>query len=262
MKSLKLASIGGTILKSNFTRLDKPYKLNFSITYWCQSRCTHCVKPDEIILGDNKQIQQLQVGSHTIGQSGLNEIKKKFDRTYSGPLIRIKASGLLPIEVTPEHPVLVRTSQVPERPGHINYDKPEWKEARFILPKLERKNGDYLIVPKIPREANIVSLSLRQFTNENGARVAKSKHNPLELLLDEETAWLLGLFVAEGSTVAAGVRFSLNQKEVDLQEKVRNIAQKLGYKTSIVKTPTETLCTIGSRILSRAVDEWCEACAK
>ncbi|MDE1824747.1 MAG: radical SAM protein, partial [Candidatus Micrarchaeota archaeon] len=37
-----MISIVGTILKSNFTRLGRPYKLNFSITYWCQSRCTHC----------------------------------------------------------------------------------------------------------------------------------------------------------------------------------------------------------------------------
>ncbi|MDE1855335.1 MAG: radical SAM protein [Candidatus Micrarchaeota archaeon] len=42
MKSAKMISIVGTILKSNFTRLGRPYKLNFSITYWCQSRCTHC----------------------------------------------------------------------------------------------------------------------------------------------------------------------------------------------------------------------------
>ena len=42
MKSAKMVGIAGTILKSNIARLDRPYKLNFSITYWCQSRCTHC----------------------------------------------------------------------------------------------------------------------------------------------------------------------------------------------------------------------------
>lgn len=38
----ELASITGTILKSNFVALKKPYKLNFAITYWCQSRCLTC----------------------------------------------------------------------------------------------------------------------------------------------------------------------------------------------------------------------------
>ncbi|MDE1869641.1 MAG: radical SAM protein [Candidatus Micrarchaeota archaeon] len=38
----KLLGLGMTGLKSNLVRLDRPYKLNFAITYWCQSRCTHC----------------------------------------------------------------------------------------------------------------------------------------------------------------------------------------------------------------------------
>ena len=42
MNSAKLAGLGLTALKSNFTHLDRPYKLTFSITYSCQSRCLTC----------------------------------------------------------------------------------------------------------------------------------------------------------------------------------------------------------------------------
>ncbi|MDE1762039.1 MAG: radical SAM protein [Candidatus Micrarchaeota archaeon] len=38
----RLLGLGATGLKSNFVSLHRPYKLNFAITYWCQSRCTHC----------------------------------------------------------------------------------------------------------------------------------------------------------------------------------------------------------------------------
>ena len=38
----KLAGIALTALKSNFTRLGRPYKLNFAITYSCQSKCITC----------------------------------------------------------------------------------------------------------------------------------------------------------------------------------------------------------------------------
>ena len=38
----KLMGIGLTALKSNLGPLQKPYKLTFSITYWCQSRCLSC----------------------------------------------------------------------------------------------------------------------------------------------------------------------------------------------------------------------------
>ncbi len=42
MAGAKLAGMLATILKSNVARLGRPYKLNFSITYMCQSRCSHC----------------------------------------------------------------------------------------------------------------------------------------------------------------------------------------------------------------------------
>ncbi len=38
----RFASLALTALKSNITRLDRPFKLNFSITYNCQSRCLTC----------------------------------------------------------------------------------------------------------------------------------------------------------------------------------------------------------------------------
>ncbi len=38
----KLMGLGAVAIKSNLTRLKKPYKLNFAVTYWCQSRCVSC----------------------------------------------------------------------------------------------------------------------------------------------------------------------------------------------------------------------------
>lgn len=38
----KLVGLGKTAIASNFTTLQRPYKLNFSITYKCQSRCLTC----------------------------------------------------------------------------------------------------------------------------------------------------------------------------------------------------------------------------
>lgn len=42
MLSSKLVSLAYTAFRSNFGSLKRPYKLNFSITYWCQSRCLTC----------------------------------------------------------------------------------------------------------------------------------------------------------------------------------------------------------------------------
>jgi hypothetical protein len=38
----RMMGLGMTALKSNFRTLKKPYKLNFAVTYWCQSRCLTC----------------------------------------------------------------------------------------------------------------------------------------------------------------------------------------------------------------------------
>ena len=56
----KLAGLAMTALRSNFTRLSRPYKLTFSITYSCQSRCLTC------------SIWQL----HPTGELDLREIKE------------------------------------------------------------------------------------------------------------------------------------------------------------------------------------------
>ena len=42
MKSGKIIGLGLNAAKSNFTELDKPYKMTFAITYRCQSRCLTC----------------------------------------------------------------------------------------------------------------------------------------------------------------------------------------------------------------------------
>ena len=42
MSVANMLGLASTALKSNFTKLDRPYKLNFAITYWCNSRCLTC----------------------------------------------------------------------------------------------------------------------------------------------------------------------------------------------------------------------------
>ena len=42
MPAKSLYGLGLTALKSNFSSLERPYKLTFAITYWCQSRCIMC----------------------------------------------------------------------------------------------------------------------------------------------------------------------------------------------------------------------------
>ncbi|MDE1824238.1 MAG: radical SAM protein [Candidatus Micrarchaeota archaeon] len=272
MNTAKFIGLGATALKSNFTNLGRPYKLTFSITYWCQSRCITCVQPDEIILGDNKPIIDLKIGDQAAGANGLNEISQTFSRSYSGEMIKIKALGLLPVKATPEHPLLIAESKTKRHHSRLatnkyeyyrtyEFKEPTWKEAKDVKPKTSFVDGDYLCVPVIKRALDIKELNLASFTRNRGEAISRGKGHSLIFKLDEDTAWLLGIYTAEGCPASNGARFSFNIKETHLHEKVKQIARKLGY--SVTKTTSKiynihcTQCNLNSIIISRAFKDWC-----
>ncbi len=97
MRSAKMAGIMATIVKSNFTKLNKPYKLNFAITYWCQSRCQHCliwqIRPkgeltlDEIkeLAKQNSYLQWVELtGGEPFLRQDIVEIAKSFYENCKG----------------------------------------------------------------------------------------------------------------------------------------------------------------------------------
>lgn len=263
----RFASLAGTALKSNFVSLKRPYKLNYAITMMCQSRCLTCVKPDERILGDNKPISELKINDQAIGATGLNRVSQVFARKYSGPLVRIKASGLLPIEITPEHPILVTRSKTLRHSKRTNgkneyyrtyeFDVPSWKKAKDIITKNSLNDGDYVCTPIMERKLDITELDLKEFTKGRGVAISKAKGFSLKFPLNSETAWLLGIYTAEGCPASNGSRFSLNANEINLQEKIERIAVKLGYSVSKTTRNNCTSCCLSSHVISRAFADWC-----
>src|SRR6266852_6370321 len=132
-----------------------------------------------------------------------------------------------------------------------------WKEAESLLPKKEGAEGDYLFVPRVPGSLTHTTLSLGEFTNSNGRRVCISRHFPLEMPLNTETAWLLGLYIAEGFSSSTSACFSLNHDEKDLQQRIIDIGKAIGYSPKKYRSPTSTVVVIPSRILARALRTWC-----
>jgi uncharacterized protein (TIGR00375 family) len=227
--------------------------------------CPKCVKGETMILGDNKPISQVNINDNYLGMNGCRKIKKVFVRNYKGKIIRIDACGLLPIEVTPEHPVLVITSQTKDFVIE-KFSDLYWKEAKDIIPKYGHKDGDYLIVPRINGAVSIKKLDLSSFTTEHGVKIAKGKNLPLSLPLNRDTAWLLGFYVAEGSCPSGkdkngfdigGVVFSLGRYERKLQIHVCKIIKSLGYSFCVEKKKHAIDIVVPSMILNRAFSTWC-----
>ncbi len=267
MVSGKMIGLAATALRSNIGQLEHPYKLTFSITYRCQSRCLTCVKPDEIIIGDNAPISALHIGGHAVGSTGLNKVSQTFSRIYSGNMTKIKASGLLPLEVTPEHPVLVMSSKTLRHCKTINgkknyfrtynFGNPEWKEAKDISPKTSFSDGDYLCTPIIERTLTVTKMDLKHFNKGRGIAISKAKGVPLEFPINTDTAWLLGIYAAEGCPASNGARFSFNVTEIDLHARLTQIAEGLGYSVSKTENRGCASCCLSSHVLSRAFAEWC-----
>jgi hypothetical protein len=223
--------------------------------------CPHCVPPDTLILGDIKLISEYARGDTAIGQSGLKEVIQKFVRPYEGDMITIKANGMLPITTTPEHPILVTSSHsaFQKRRGRfrneILFSKTTWVAAKDVIPKTSKKDGNYVIVPIIKGTFERHEVSLFPFIKK---RISRHKGFREFFPVNQDTAWLLGLFTAEGS-VTKEVRFSLNKNEEEIRANITTIAKQLGYSTYVqyVADASSMLVSIPSRVLARALDNWC-----
>jgi intein/homing endonuclease len=245
----------GAALRTLSTALGEGVELNL--------RCLVCVKGGTLILGDNKEIRHSMSMDKSLGISGVSSIKQRFSRKYKGPLIRIKAVGVLPIEITPEHPMLVSRSLTRrKRVGKSrlqmrSFSAIQWKEAGSLEPKKEGNDGDYLFIPRLPGSATHGYLDLASFTNDNGRRVCAGKQIPLNIPLNADTAWLIGIYVAEGFPSSSAACFALNHDERELQQKIIRIGEEIGYSPSKDRKATSTVVIIPSRILSRALAAWC-----
>ncbi len=93
----KMVGVGMTALESNVRTLSRPYKLNFAVTYWCQSRCLTCniwqMRPkgelsiDEIreFARRNTYFKWIELtGGEVFMRSDLVEIAKAFSETSKG----------------------------------------------------------------------------------------------------------------------------------------------------------------------------------
>ncbi|MDV3278473.1 MAG: thiamine pyrophosphate-dependent enzyme [Nitrososphaerales archaeon] len=222
-----------------------------------------CVKGDTLILGDNKPISSIQVGDYAAGLHGLGRVVKTFARPYRGELVAVKARGLLPFEVTPEHPVLTCRSVTSRKIGSnhklVGFGSFEWKRPMSLVPKKMQKDGDYLVLPRVAGTIEVSELDLSSWAAPRGLNVMKTKGYPVKLILTPKLAWFLGLYVAEGSSAgSAGFSLSLNRNETEIVSEVQEIARtELRRSTTLTRSSSAIQVRVNSPVISRALAAWC-----
>ena len=228
-----------------------------------------CVPPDTIILGDNKPISAYKVGDEAAGATGQVGVLRTFSRTFDGSLVQVQGRGMLPFLVTPEHPIL--TAQRRLQNGKGTYEAGQaWKQAGELAhaPPV-KKNGrslypsglhDCLLIPRIKGSVGLPSISLDGYATARGLRIVRGRgvNTSRKFPLSKDTAWLLGIYVAEGwTTEYHDVFFSFGHDERPLVRRAMEIARSLGGHPQIKERRTGTWVRIASSILARALRDWC-----
>jgi hypothetical protein len=211
-----------------------------------------CVAPDTLVLGDDpKPIADLVVGDRVASRTGSSEVLGKKFRKFDGEMVELAGTGLLPFAATPNHPVLVRPGRK-VRYGHgwrIELGSPEWKRidtVRSWRPDVRRpqmSSGDYLMIPRLKGRFRAKTFDLSKYVKQARNNVAGrvSRGLPTSLTVDKDMAWLMGLYVAEGSATlrrkgtsneTCALEFSLGSHELDLALRVEGILRKCGLKAS------------------------------
>ena len=214
-----------------------------------------CVLGDTVLLGDNKPIAEYVAGDSVVGMHRLNDVKETFKIDYSGDLIEIKAKGILPLALTPEHPLLVINAD--NRPNERANLRPEWKAARELRERHNRPEctkGDYLLLPRISGHLDDKAVPLVGVASDRGLR-----HEIRRFPLSVATAWLLGIYVAEGHATERRICFSLNSDERHLADRIAEALRSLGAAASVEDVPDEQSIRVDCRstVLARVLPSWC-----
>ncbi len=211
-----------------------PPFLEIEPTTVCNFNCVCCVPENTTLLSSEpKYIQEIDVKDSVYGTKGIRQkVNETFSRGYKGNLIEVKAHGILPFSVTPEHRVLVSKriwqGKPRENRKYLYSNKLEFIEAR----KLNR--GYALVFPKL---------------NEN-----KEIREVEGIPLTKDLMRFLGLYLAEGYTctskrTAKGriignhgtVRLVFGKHEKKLINTTYNLIFKVfGKKPNIIQTRTST----------------------
>ena len=179
-------------------------------------RHEECLPPEVNVVTDAgyKSLAQVSTNDRVLThESRFMPVVRTMSRDYHGELSVIQPEGLLPIRLTPAHPVLAvptvtceedeRTvcNETCQRVNKTNCRRPyEQYKAQWIR-ACDVEKGDLLVLP---------------FDTGIEDRVA------LDVALNRDSLHLFGLYLAAGSSDGNHVTFTFNEAEEDVIEEVRD----------------------------------------
>lgn len=178
------------------------------------------------------QIKDIEVGQEVLSHEGrYRKVLAKKSRFSSGDLFELKVgTRLTTTQVTGNHPVLtnlgwVRVDELDAKKHLIATNKEiEYVEKKYVIDL-----SNYLNYEAIEIENKLLKKSTNKIKRKNTGIVTYYAAPTKNIEVDEDFAWALGLWFAEGSRSispkkqANGIRITLNTNEKDIAEKWSSI---------------------------------------
>ncbi len=167
-KGGSIAGLALTALKSNFTSLERPYKLNFSVTYNCQSRCLTCniweIRPkDELTLEEIRKFTEKNnyfkwitiTGGEPFLRSDMADIAKAFiENCKDLYIITIPTNSLCNIDMVKRKVIEVLDTGVPRLVITVSLDgyRELHDKIRGIPGNFDKAMENYRMLQEIKRD--------------------------------------------------------------------------------------------------------------
>jgi len=232
--------------KVKFSRYNVFYRDNFQ----CFTAGTLILKSN----GEQIPIETIKIGDRVIDAFGNVQTVVNKGCKIVNEILKIKTRGsYYQTEVTPEHPFLNKNKEfvpIDSKPDHLTF-------PRNIT--YERSNSLYNVLDIIPKD--------RWFLLKND-KIYWSKHTkhkgfPIKLESSEDLSYLLGLYVAEGSsnpkTGLVTWGFHLKEEKTLAADVVKLVKKLFGLKAVLQNYPKRNLSVIrvSNKILSLVLRDLC-----
>jgi intein/homing endonuclease len=221
---------------------------------------TACFPKGTIIMTENgiENIENIKPNMKVLGQNGEYEnVVNIFERDYNQNIITIKASGMVSLNATEDHPFLaserkyVHIENKNNKCGQSNI--PVLSEPKWIKSK-DLTINHLLAIPILKGDLEVTKLSIREFLGRDFPKCAN-----IDVTLNEELAELMGIFVAEGWASTNRMGIGLGSHEKELIERTKMLIEKcIGYKIQMKIDEINHSCVLrfAGNILAKAFRAW------
>jgi DNA-directed DNA polymerase III PolC len=230
------------------------------------------LKGQEIITSTGiKNVEDIEIGDLVLTHKGrFKRVKRLMEKYYNGYVYEITLNNryFRKLQLTEEHPIYIRKNNGELcwlKPKEIKYDVSnkiggiEHWNSYVCLPKIKNNNYNNVIIVNnyLPDNLKLSKGIIKKTFKYNKYEELKKRENiDKNIIIDEDMAYFLGLYTAEGSVahkkksniLSGQIKISLNRKEMKYQsfvikflKKKFNITVKK-YNSLKRKNSTELYC--------------------